>query len=92
MKAIFCNIFFLIFVSNYFVIEIIKCVFCYTVTIFPLGYPPIIAFNKNGLLIEFVCEKDETQVGVTTINLKATNSTPLAISDFVFQAAVPKVK
>lgn len=54
------------------------------------GYPPIIAFNKNGLLIEFVCEKDETQVGVTTINLKATNSTPLAISDFVFQAAVPK--
>eukprot|EP00106_Octopus_bimaculoides_P016729 XP_014784171.1 PREDICTED: AP-1 complex subunit gamma-1-like isoform X1 [Octopus bimaculoides] len=54
------------------------------------GLATIVAFNKNGLLIEFHCEKDETQSGVTTINLKATNTTPLAISDFVFQAAVPK--
>lgn len=54
------------------------------------GLPPITAFSKNGLLIEFLCERDENQPNVTTVNVKATNSTPLPIQDFVFQAAVPK--
>ncbi|KAJ8303619.1 hypothetical protein KUTeg_020015 [Tegillarca granosa] len=30
------------------------------------GLPPITAFSKNGLLIEFSCERDENQPNVTT--------------------------
>ena len=66
----------------------------YTLTqnFFLTGFEPITAFNKNGLLIEFMCEKDNSQPLVTVVNVKATNSTPLLMSDFVFQAAVPKVR
>ncbi|KAK3579009.1 hypothetical protein CHS0354_034806 [Potamilus streckersoni] len=48
------------------------------------------AFSKNGLLVEFACERDGGQPTVTSISMKATNSTPTPISEFVFQAAVPK--
>ncbi|KAL5021655.1 hypothetical protein ScPMuIL_000810 [Solemya velum] len=48
------------------------------------------AFNKNGLLIDFLCEKDNQTTGVIVINMKATNSTATLMSEFVFQAAVPK--
>ncbi|XP_046328191.1 AP-1 complex subunit gamma-1-like isoform X1 [Haliotis rufescens] len=54
------------------------------------GFPPIVAFNKNGLLLEFKCERDGGRAEVTIINMKATNSSPTPISEFVFQAAVPK--
>ncbi|XP_069113708.1 AP-1 complex subunit gamma-1-like isoform X1 [Argopecten irradians] len=54
------------------------------------GLETLTAFNKNGLLIEFMCERDETQATVTTVNVKATNSTATSMADFVFQAAVPK--
>ncbi|XP_060078915.1 AP-1 complex subunit gamma-1-like isoform X1 [Ylistrum balloti] len=54
------------------------------------GLETLTAFNKNGLLIEFMCERDETQANVTTVNVKATNSTATSMADFVFQAAVPK--
>ena len=46
-------------------------------------------FDKAGVKVTFECEKlDEvnTQVAMTTVN----NSSSL-LSDFVFQAAVPKV-
>ena len=55
------------------------------------GSAPIIAFNKNGLLIEFTCEKDNSQASVIIVNVKATNSSPTPMTEFVFQAAVPKV-
>lgn len=56
-----------------------------------LGFPPMTAFNKNGLLVEFMFEKDSLDPEVTSINIKATNSTQTTMSEFVFQAAVPKV-
>ncbi|VDH91650.1 AP-1 complex subunit gamma-1 [Mytilus galloprovincialis] len=54
------------------------------------GFPPMTAFNKNGLLVEFLIEKDISDPDVTSINIKATNSTQSPMSEFVFQAAVPK--
>jgi hypothetical protein len=48
-------------------------------------------FDKNGLLVEFMLEKDSLDAEVTSINIKATNSTQSTMSEFVFQAAVPKV-
>ena len=55
------------------------------------GASSVTAFNKNGLLIDFMCERDNGQPTVTVINVKATNSTTTIMSDFIFQAAVPKV-
>jgi len=59
--------------------------------LFFAGLEPMVAFNKSGLLIEFTCERDEQQAIVTIVNMKATNSTISSMSNFVFQAAVPKV-
>ncbi|XP_025076007.1 AP-1 complex subunit gamma-1-like isoform X3 [Pomacea canaliculata] len=50
----------------------------------------VTAFEKNGLCIRFLCERDPGVVCATVINMIATNSTPFPITDFVFQAAVPK--
>ncbi|XP_041376588.1 AP-1 complex subunit gamma-1-like isoform X2 [Gigantopelta aegis] len=54
------------------------------------AFPPMDAFNKNGLRLQFTCEREDGKPEATIINMKATNSTTLPISDFVFQAAVPK--
>lgn len=51
---------------------------------------PMVGFNKNGLLIEFRCERDNNSPTVSIINVKASNTSPTQMSDFVFQAAVPK--
>jgi hypothetical protein len=55
--------------------------------------PDITAFEKNGLTIIFSFQRpnptDPTSVSVT---LKAYNSNMAAISEFIFQAAVPKVR
>ncbi|XP_070198443.1 AP-1 complex subunit gamma-1-like isoform X2 [Littorina saxatilis] len=48
------------------------------------------AFEKNGLSIKFMCERDQTLPCSTHINMAATNTTPFPMTDFVFQAAVPK--
>lgn len=56
-----------------------------------VGIPDIIAFEKNGLKLVFSFQRpnpvDPTSV---TVTLKASNSNVLPISDFIFQAAVPK--
>ncbi|KAH9503437.1 AP-1 complex subunit gamma-1, partial [Bulinus truncatus] len=52
--------------------------------------PIVTAFNKDGLLIEFVCQRANNDATKTVINMKATNSSPFPMLDFVFQAAVPK--
>ncbi|XP_059176379.1 AP-1 complex subunit gamma-1-like [Physella acuta] len=52
--------------------------------------PVVTAFNKDGLLIEFNCQKANNDATKTVINMKATNSSPFPMLDFVFQAAVPK--
>ncbi|XP_054165435.1 AP-1 complex subunit gamma-1-like isoform X2 [Oppia nitens] len=51
---------------------------------------PIVAFEKNGLRIDFSFERTTTDPNTTIISLLATNATPYPIEDFLFQAAVPK--
>ncbi|CAL1527635.1 unnamed protein product [Lymnaea stagnalis] len=52
--------------------------------------PVVTAFNKEGLLIEFFCQRANNDATKTVINMKATNSSLFPMVDFVFQAAVPK--
>lgn len=52
------------------------------------GIPGINAYNKNGIKLDMTFEVQET---VTTINMQATNNTGTNVTDFLFQAAVPKV-
>jgi AP-1 complex subunit gamma-1 len=52
--------------------------------------PVVTAFNKNGLVIDFFCQRANNDESKTVINMKATNSSPFPMLDFVFQAAVPK--
>lgn len=58
--------------------------------IFLAAIPSLVAFEKNGLKVEFTFDRQEGQP-VTNITLTATNSNPTPLNDFVFQAAVPKV-
>jgi len=55
--------------------------------------PEITAFEKNGLKVVFSFNRpkanDASQV---SIKVMASNSNSLPITDFVFQAAVPKVQ
>uniref|UniRef100_A0A8B9GDH2 AP-1 complex subunit gamma n=1 Tax=Amazona collaria TaxID=241587 RepID=A0A8B9GDH2_9PSIT len=44
----------------------------------------------NGLKIDFTFERSNTNPSVTLITIQASNSTELDMTDFVFQAAVPK--
>ena len=47
------------------------------------------AFEKNGLKLDFAFERiDPTNLSIT---MSASNSKPSPLTDFVFQAAVPKV-
>lgn len=59
---------------------------------FSAGIPSITAYNKNGLKIDFTFERSNTNPSVTVITIQASNSTELDMTDFVFQAAVPKVE
>jgi hypothetical protein len=45
--------------------------------------------DKNGLHIIFQFEKQDK---ILLIHLQATNSTSIPITNFIFKAAVPKVK
>lgn len=53
--------------------------------------PPITAFEKNGLRLEFNFEKSLESSALTLITLSASNSSAFPVEDFLFQAAVPKV-
>ena len=55
------------------------------------GIPSITAFEKNGLKVDFNFERSPSNPAVTAITLTATNSTSSPMTDFIFQAAVPKV-
>ncbi|UYV64733.1 AP1G1, partial [Cordylochernes scorpioides] len=52
--------------------------------------PQMTAFEKNGLKLEFGFEKDDLDPSFTVINLAASNTTPVPMTEFLFQAAVPK--
>lgn len=49
------------------------------------------AYNKNGLKIEFTFERANPNPNVAIITIHASNTTEADMTDFVFQAAVPKV-
>ncbi|XP_005994468.1 AP-1 complex subunit gamma-like 2 [Latimeria chalumnae] len=50
--------------------------------------PPITAYDRNGLLISFSFER--VSATLLAITMSATNSTEAEITNFIFQAAVPK--
>uniref|UniRef100_A0A673MQA8 AP-1 complex subunit gamma n=1 Tax=Sinocyclocheilus rhinocerous TaxID=307959 RepID=A0A673MQA8_9TELE len=52
--------------------------------------PPMTAYNKNGLKIEFTFERSNPNPNIAVITIHATNSTEADMTEFVFQAAVPK--
>ena len=52
------------------------------------GLPSIVAYNKNDLKIDFSFQRDMSTI---TIQLSVTNQSMADITNFVFQAAVPKV-
>ncbi|MGH0132255.1 UNVERIFIED_CONTAM: hypothetical protein FKN15_049492 [Acipenser sinensis] len=54
------------------------------------GIPPMIAYNKNGLKIDFTFERSNTNPNIAVITMHASNSTEAEMTEFVFQAAVPK--
>lgn len=51
----------------------------------------MIAYNKNGLKIDFTFERSNPNPNISVITIHATNSTEADMAEFVFQAAVPKV-
>uniref|UniRef100_A0A6Q2YK88 AP-1 complex subunit gamma n=1 Tax=Esox lucius TaxID=8010 RepID=A0A6Q2YK88_ESOLU len=57
-----------------------------------LVIPPMTAYNKNGLKIEFTFERANPNPNIAVITIHATNTTEADMTEFVFQAAVPKVR
>ena len=59
----------------------------------PAGLPSLTAYDKDGLKIDFNFEKVAGSPShVSNILISSSNSKPVPITDFVFQAAVPKVR
>uniref|UniRef100_A0A8C7L6H4 Adaptor related protein complex 1 subunit gamma 1 n=1 Tax=Oncorhynchus kisutch TaxID=8019 RepID=A0A8C7L6H4_ONCKI len=56
-----------------------------------LAIPPMTAYSKNGLKIEFTFERANPNPNIAVITIHATNTTEADMTEFVFQAAVPKV-
>ena len=54
------------------------------------GWPPIVAYDNHGLKITFTFEKSPANPQLTTITATCTNGTPVGITNFSLQAAVPK--
>lgn len=52
--------------------------------------PTVTAFDKDGLKLVFALEKVPDS-NALTINVTSTNNTLSNMSDYLFQAAVPKV-
>lgn len=52
--------------------------------------PPMTAYNKNGLKIDFTFERANPNPNIAVITIHASNTTDADMTDFVFQAAVPK--
>lgn len=50
----------------------------------------LVAYDKNGLRINFTIERLQELPSMTVINVTVNNNTPSTITEFLFQAAVPK--
>ena len=65
---------------------------CTSVSLCPLlAIPTMTAFEGKGLHVVFSFSKRPAEPNQCTVTLTASNSTPHTMSDFLFQAAVPKV-
>lgn len=53
--------------------------------------PSITALNKSGLKIIFTWEKSKEQLDTVNMTMTAHNSLSTPMTDFLFQAAVPRV-
>lgn len=53
--------------------------------------PSLVAYDENGLKLIYEFEKNGTEPKTLVIRMKASNSYDKPMSDFLFQAAVPKV-
>ena len=81
----------LMFVSLEGVISKIHCFLSYF-NFVQLGSPSVSVFNKNGLDIQFSFDTSKLQAtNSILITMAATNSLMSPMTNFVFQAAVPKV-
>merc|ERR1719263_2554211 len=56
----------------------------------PGTFAPFVAWNKNGMVIEFSCSKDASNPSITNIEAGFTNSTGAPFDALNFQVAVPK--
>ncbi|XP_064467408.1 AP-1 complex subunit gamma-1-like isoform X2 [Ornithodoros turicata] len=54
------------------------------------GIPPMTAFEKDGLRLDFAFEKPQDNPLATVIHVTALNSSSNTMTNFLFQAAVPK--
>ena len=53
--------------------------------------PSMVVFEKQGLKITFKLERSQDNPDLLVINMVAVNSGLSPVTDFLFQAAVPKV-
>lgn len=51
----------------------------------------VTAYDQNNLLITLLVERDQMNIDSNTLNMTAYNNGSFTISEFLFQAAVPKV-
>lgn len=58
-------------------------------TVASLSIPPVIVYSKNGINIKFDFVKNPASPNMTLINALISNSTPVQLSNFSMQAAVP---
>merc|ERR1719160_856049 len=56
----------------------------------PDSFPPFVAWNKNGMVIEFTCSKDPSNPSITNIDAAFSNGTGAPFDGLNFQVAVPK--
>lgn len=54
------------------------------------GIPPMTVFEKDGLKLDFAFEKEPSSPQTAVIHLTAVNLSSCPMTDFLFQAAVPK--
>ncbi|XP_077503666.1 adaptor protein complex 1, gamma subunit isoform X2 [Amblyomma americanum] len=54
------------------------------------GIPPMTVFEKDGLKLDFTFEKEPSSPQTAVIHLTAINLSSCPMTDFLFQAAVPK--
>ena len=86
------GLFFLYEVSSLVNVPMISGMLNATVSSLLTAFPSVTAFENNGLKINFAFEKvPGNPSNVVSIMVSATNSLAVPMTDFVFQAAVPKV-